>query len=231
MGHQRRKKKKVNHVAIIMDGNGRWAKKKFLNKKEGHKTGIKNCIKLCKSLNSLNYKINELSFYVFSTENWNRSPAEVNNLFSLIEEFYKNFESTANENNLIIRHYGSRDNLSKKIINIIDSVTNKTKKNSGIYINLLFNYGSRKEIEDAYNRMISSGKKYPKIREYLYTKYSCDPDLIIRTGGEQRLSNFMLWQAAYSELYFTKKLWPDFRHTDLDLAISNYFLRKRNLGK
>ena len=96
---------------------------------------------------------------------------------------------------------------------------------------MLFNYGSRKEIEDAYNRMISSGKKYPKIREYLYTKYSCDPDLIIRTGGEQRLSNFMLWQAAYSELYFTKKLWPDFRYTDLDLAISNYFLRKRNLGK
>ena len=223
--------KKINHVAIIMDGNGRWAKKYKLPKKIGHKNGIKNCISICKKLNKLSYEINEISFYVFSTENWNRRPSEVKNLFDLIEIFYKEFENSANENNLKIRHYGSRKKLSKNILNIIDSVTQKTKKNTGAIVNLLFNYGSRQEIIDAINKIKKIKNSSNNFKKYLYIPESADPDLIIRTGGEIRLSNFMLWQSAYSELYFTKVLWPDFKISNLNRALNNYINRKRKLGR
>ena len=214
-----------------MDGNGRWASKNNLKKKEGHKAGVKSCINLIKSINKLDVHINELSFYVFSSENWKRSLTEINNLFNLIEEFYQEFETTAQKQNLKIRHFGSRKKLNKKILNIIDDVTKKTKNNSSTAINLVFNYGGRDEIVSSVKK-ISSGKiNKNNITKNLYTSMSKDPDLIIRTGGELRLSNFMLWQSAYSELFFTKKLWPDFNITDLKKIIINFKKRKRNYGK
>ena len=224
-------KKNINHVAIIMDGNGRWAKKNNVTKKIGHEYGIRNCISICEELKNLKYKIKEISFYVFSTENWNRSAVEVKNLFELIEIFYDEFSVKAVENNLKIRHYGSRKKLSKKLLYIIDDVTKKTIKNNGVIINLLFNYGSRQEISEAVSKI--KKLKYPSknIKKYFYIPESKDPDLIIRTGGEMRLSNFMLWQSAYAELYFTNILWPDFKIKNLNIALDNYSKRKRKLGK
>ena len=214
-----------------MDGNGRWASKKKLKKKEGHKAGIKACIKLIKNLEKLDVHIEELSFYVFSSENWKRSFTEIKNLFDLIEEYYHEFETTAQNNNLKIRHYGSRRKLSKKILKIIDDVTKKTKKNNSNTINLVFNYGSRDEILNSIKKMEFKNININNFTNNLYTSCSSDPDLIIRTGGEFRLSNFMLWQAAYSELYFTKKLWPDFNIWDLQKILVNFKKRKRNFGK
>ncbi len=214
-----------------MDGNGRWASKNFLNKKEGHRAGIKSCIKLIKSIDKLDVKINEFSFYVFSSENWQRSLSEVKNLFDLIEEYYQEFEMTAQNYNFKIRHYGSRKKLSKKILKIIDDVTQKTKENRSSTINLVFNYGGRDEIVRSVKKLGLSKINKRNINKNLYTSMSKDPDLIIRTGGEMRLSNFMLWQSAYSELYFTKKLWPDFNVTDLKKIVTNFEKRKRNYGK
>ena len=224
-------RKKINHVAIIMDGNGRWSQKRKVSKKIGHEQGVKNCIKICKNLDKIEYRVSEISFYVFSTENWSRSKSEINNLFSLIEKYYLKFSQVANENNLIIRHYGSRKRLSKKLINIIDEVTIGTSKNTGTFINLMFNYGSRQEINDAIEKIRQKKSNKFNLRKFLYTGNSPDPDLIIRTGGEKRLSNFMLWQSAYSELFFTKTLWPDFSYSRLDLAINEFFKRKRKYGK
>ena len=224
-------KSKINHVAIIMDGNGRWAKKNNLSKKIGHEFGIKNCIKICENLDSLQYKVKEISFYVFSTENWRRKPTEIKNLFKLIELFYEEFKSKAFKNNLKIRHYGSRSKLSKNLLKIIDDVTKKTKNNNGTIINLLFNYGSRQEIKDAVIKMKKSKYRSYDLKKFLYVPDSNDPDLIIRTGGEIRLSNFMLWQSAYAELYFTKVLWPNFKIRNFNIALNNYISRNRKHGK
>ena len=224
-------KVKINHVAIIMDGNGRWAKKNNLQKKTGHKYGIKNCISLCKSLRDLDYKINEISFYVFSAENWRRNPSEIKNLFNLITEFYRDFSSTANDNNLKIRHYGSRKKLSKKLLSIIDEVTATTKDNKGTIVNLLFNYGSRQEMNDAVDKIRKLKNPSKNLRDYFYIPESKDPDFIIRTGGQIRLSNFMLWQSAYAELYFTKVLWPDFKISNLNRALDQLMKRTRNYGQ
>ncbi len=214
-----------------MDGNGRWATKKNLNKKEGHKAGIKACIKLIKNLNKLDVNIGEISFFVFSTENWKRSLKEIKNLFGLIEEYYREFEITAQNNDFKIRHYGSRKKLNTRILKIIDNVTKKTEKNSSNCINLVFNYGGRDEIISSIKKLSFKNINEKNLSKNLYTFKSSDPDLIIRTGGELRLSNFMLWQSAYSELYFTKKLWPDFKITDLKKILVNYKKRKRNFGK
>ena len=224
-------KVKINHVAIIMDGNGRWAKKNNLHKKTGHKYGIENCISLCQSLRDLDYKLNEISFYVFSAENWRRNPSEIKNLFNLITEFYKDFSSTANDNNLKIRHYGSRKKLSKKLLSIIDEVTAITKDNKGTIVNLLFNYGSRQEMNDAVDKIKKLKNPSKNLRDYFYIPESKDPDFIIRTGGQIRLSNFMLWQSAYAELYFTKVLWPDFKISNLNRALDQLMKRKRNYGQ
>ena len=214
-----------------MDGNGRWAKRHKLKKKIGHEYGIKNCILICERLKTLNYKIREISFYVFSTENWKRNPTEIKNIFNLIEIFYDEFKNNANQNNLRIRHYGSRDKLSKKLLNIIDDVTSRTSKNKGTIVNLLFNYGSRQEIIDAIKKIKKLDQSPNNFKNYLYVPESKDPDLIIRTGGELRLSNFMLWQSAYAELYFTKVLWPDFKIRNLKNALDNFTKRKRKMGR
>lgn len=231
MSSSKLSKKKINHVAIIMDGNGRWAKKNNLQKKTGHKYGIKNCISLCKNLGDLDYKLNEISFYVFSAENWRRNPSEIKNLFNLITEFYRDFSSTANENNLKIRHFGSRKKLSKKLLSIIDEVTLITKDNKGTIVNLLFNYGSRQEINDAVDKIKKLKNPSKNLRDYFYIPESKDPDFIIRTGGQIRLSNFMLWQSAYAEMYFTKVLWPDFKVSNLNRALDQLMKRKRNYGQ
>ncbi len=222
---------KIKHIAIIMDGNKRWALKNKISKKKGHEHGVRNCIKICENLNKLDFKIDEISFYVFSTENWNRSPLEVRNLFKIIQAFYTSFKSSAINNNISVRHYGSKKRLSNKIKKIIDDVVLSTKQNNGTYVNLLFNYGSRQEIEDAIKKIQSQKKKNFNFRDYLYIPESNDPDLIIRTGGEFRLSNFMLWQSAYSELYFTKTLWPDFKIASFNKILHKYLKRNRKLGK
>ncbi len=224
-------KKKINHVAIIMDGNGRWAKKNNFQKKNGHRYGMKNCISLCNALSNLDYKLNEISFYVFSSENWKRSPTEIKNLFNLISEFYKDFSLKANKNNLKIRHYGSRKKLSKKLLNIIDEVTSTTKGNNGTIVNLLFNYGSRQEIIEAIEKIKKLKSPSKNLKNYFYVPDSKDPDFIIRTGGEVRLSNFMLWQSAYAELYFTKVLWPDFKIGNLNRALHQLMKRRRKYGQ
>ncbi|MBD1141999.1 di-trans,poly-cis-decaprenylcistransferase [Pelagibacterales bacterium SAG-MED32] len=225
------RKKTINHVAIIMDGNGRWSIKNSISKKKGHEYGVRNCISICESLDKLDFIINEISFYIFSTENWKRSPIEVKNLFSLIETFYLTFKNTANKKNMVVRHYGSREKLSKKLLNIIDDVVLNTKSNNGTRLNLMFNYGARKEIEDAIKKIRISKNNTYNFRDYLYVSDSSDPDLIIRTGGELRLSNFMLWQSAYSELYFTKTLWPDFKIRSLNRVLHGYSKRNRKLGR
>ena len=214
-----------------MDGNGRWATKKNLKRKEGHKQGIKNCIKLIDNLEKIEFKINELSFYVFSSENWKRSPSEIKNLFKLIEEYYHEFETTANKRKLKIRHFGSRRKLSSKILKIIDTVTINTQKNKGTCINLVFNYGSHDEIVNAFKKIKGGKISKEKISQNLYTANSTELDAIIRTGGDMRLSNFMLWQSAYSELFFSKKLWPDFKIQDLNKILKSFKKRKRNYGK
>ena len=206
-------------------------KKNKFTKKIGHENGIKNCIYICERLRKLKYKVNEISFYVFSTENWKRDPAEIKNLFKLIEMFYEEFKLKADKNNLRVRHYGSRNKISKKLLKIIDDVTDKTKKNKGTIVNLLFNYGSRQEIHDAIVKIKKIDRPSNNFKKYLYVPDSKDPDLIIRTGGEIRLSNFMLWQSAYAELYFTKILWPDFKIRNLNNALNNYIKRKRKLGR
>tara|TARA_B100000401_G_scaffold431692_1_gene368082 strand:+ start:3399 stop:4082 length:684 start_codon:yes stop_codon:yes gene_type:complete len=225
------KKKRIDHVAIIMDGNGRWASKKGLKRVDGHKAGIKNCINIIKNLEQLDYKIKNITFYVFSTENWKRPIREINNLFKLIEYYYINFKDLANEENLKINHLGSKRNLSSKLNLIIKDVVEITKNNSGTCINLAFNYGGRTEIIDAVNKTSSKFISIQSLTKNLYISNLPDPDLIIRTGGEMRLSNFLLWQSAYAELYFTKILWPNFKIKSLNKIISIYFNRIRKYGR
>ena len=225
------KKKRIDHVAIIMDGNGRWALKKGLKRLDGHKAGIKNCINIIKNLDQLDYKIKNITFYVFSTENWKRPIREINNLFNLIEYYYTNFKNVANEENLKINHLGSKKNLSNKLNSIINDVVKNTKNNNGTRINLAFNYGGRTEIIDAVNKTNSNLMSSKLLTKNLYISSLPDPDLIIRTGGEMRLSNFLLWQSAYAELYFTKILWPNFKIKSLNKIISIYFDRIRKYGK
>ncbi len=225
------KKKRIDHVAIIMDGNGRGASKKGLKRVDGHKAGIKNCINIIKNLEQLDYKIKNITFYVFSTENWKRPIREINNLFKLIEYYYINFKDLANEENLKINHLGSKRNLSSKLNLIIKDVVEITKNNSGTCINLAFNYGGRTEIIDAVNKTSSKFISIQSLTKNLYISNLPDPDLIIRTGGEMRLSNFLLWQSAYAELYFTKILWPNFKIKSLNKIISIYFNRIRKYGR
>ena len=225
------RKKTIDHVAIIMDGNGRWAVNKGLKRSAGHRAGIKNCIYIVKNLDKLDYKIKNITLYVFSTENWKRPIREVNSLLKLIEDYYIDFKDVANEENLKINHLGSKKNLSKNLIKIILDVVNDTKKNNGTSINLAFNYGGRGEIIDAANKCKSTKMTKKQLSKNLYISELPDPDLIIRTGGEMRLSNFLMWQSAYAELFFTKILWPNFKIKYLNKILSRYLVRIRRYGK
>ena len=215
-----------------MDGNRRWAKKHNLNPNLGHKQGINNAINILKKINNeKSIKLKYITLYVFAINNWKRSSLEINSLFNFIKQTYYNFERLSFNENFKIKHFGSYKKLPKSIKEIIENVQKKTEKNSGIQINLAFNYSAREEIIEAVNQTIILKKNANKFKTYLYSNGIPDPDLIIRTGGELRMSDFLLWQSAYSELIFTKKLWPDFKFTHLKLSLLNFIKRTRNYGK
>ncbi len=218
------------HVAIIMDGNGRWAKQRFLPRTVGHTQGVKNLRKILMHANKVGVRY--LTVYAFSTENWNRSADEVNALMSLFKLYLKSEEKEFMQNKVKFIVSGRRQGVSDELLSAIDNLIDVTKNNDGITLNIAFNYGGRSEIVDAVNKMIELGIK--NIDEQTFSKYLYhnipDPDLLIRTSGEMRISNFLLWQIAYSEIYITDKLWPDFEEKDFDEALENYSKRDRRFG-
>ena len=220
----------IKHVAIIMDGNGRWGLKKKNSRNLGHKAGLVTVEKTIKE--SIKKKIKYLTFYAFSTENWKRPKKEINFLFGLLHDFLKKKTNELNENGIKFQVIGNRHLFSKKLSKILLSAEKITKNNKILHINLALNYGSKSEIINSI-RLITK-KKIPinqlNISKYVYTKDSPDPDLLIRTGKTNRLSNFLLWQIAYSEIYFVKKLWPDFSVNDYNKILKNFKKIKRNFG-
>ena len=217
-----------NHVGIIVDGNGRWATSRGKKRSEGHKAGADNLIKICKHAFKKNVKI--LSLYVFSTENFKRSNEEVNYLMDL---FVKMFEKEFNKlDNIKIIFSGRKENLNNNVLKIMEKVKNDTKNNTGGVINFCLNYGSKYEILDAIKKMNLEDIKnltVDNFNKYLYNELP-DIDLLIRTGKEKRISNFMLWQLAYAELYFSDTLFPDFNNLELDKALEEYNNRDRRYG-
>ena len=218
---------KINHVAFIMDGNGRWGKKKSKGRNYGHLKGVETVKRIVSS--SIELKIPFITFYVFSSENWKRPKTEINFLFKLIQKYFVNEINTIVKEGIKINILGEMDKLSKDLKKILKKTSVLTKNNKKITVNLAINYGSKNEIINAANRI----KKKLNIKNFeknLYTKNMPDPDILIRTGGHQRLSNFMLWQLAYAELFFLNKLWPDFNSKDLKRIIKKYKKGKRNYG-
>ncbi len=221
------------HVAIIMDGNGRWAKKHHLPRQKGHNQGALNLQHVVETF--LEYKIPYLTLYVFSTENWKRPKIEVQGLLKLLEDKLNEGIKFALKNGVKIRHLGKLDGLPTKIKGKMKEAEELTRNNDQITLGLAFNYGSRDEIVEATQCIIQNGLNAKDVDEsvlsqYLYTADMPDPDLIIRTGGEMRLSNFLLWQAAYAEIYFTPVLWPDFNKEEIDKALIAYSKRQRRFG-
>jgi undecaprenyl diphosphate synthase len=222
------------HVAIIMDGNGRWAKKHHLPRIEGHKQGALNARNSVEWIEG--YNIPYLTLYTFSTENWNRPKSEVDGLFGLLEERLDEGVRLAVEKGIKFRHLGKLDNLPARIQEKIKETTELTRNNHRFTLCLAFNYGGRDEIVEAAQAIVRQGINAKDVDQSvisrnLYTAGLPDPDLIIRTGGEMRLSNFLLWQAAYSEIYCTAVLWPDFNKEDVDKALAVYGKRQRRYGK
>ena len=219
----------IKHVAIIMDGNGRWGIKHKKSRNSGHKEGLKTIEKIIKS--SIKNKIKFLTLYAFSTENWKRPKKEINFLFNLLENFLLSKISTLNKQNIKLKIIGKKS-FSKKIINLINKSEKKTSKNKRLQINLALNYGSKSELVHSFNEINKVKKKIKEndISKHLYTKNIPDPDLLIRTGNTQRLSNFLLWQLAYSEIFFEKKLWPDFNENDYNKVLNKFRKIKRNFG-
>jgi len=220
---------KLNHVAFIMDGNGRWGIKKNQSRNFGHLHGVQTVQKIVRE--SINLKIPVITFYVFSTENWKRPKSEINYLFRLINLYFLKELKNIIKNNIRINIVGKKTNLPKIIINRLNEVTKKTKNNKKIIVNLAINYGSKSEIIYACKKVLKKKEivSEKNIQKYLYIN-SPNPDILIRTGGKKRLSNFLLWQIAYTELYFLDKLWPDFNKKDLVKIINNYKKIKRNYG-
>ncbi len=221
------------HIAIIMDGSGRWAKRHHLPRQEGHKKGSLNVEHVVETF--MEYKIPYLTLYAFSTENWNRPKVEVEGLFRLLEEKLDEGIQFALKKGVKIRHLGKLNKLPPKIQGKIKEAQELTKNNDRITLGLAFNYGGRDEIVEATQRIIENNINAKDVNEsvvsqYLYTAGIPDPDLVIRTGGEMRLSNFLLWQAAYAEIYFTPVLWPDFNKEEIDKALIVYSKRQRRFG-
>tara|TARA_B100001996_G_scaffold242901_1_gene187980 strand:+ start:1861 stop:2538 length:678 start_codon:yes stop_codon:yes gene_type:complete len=221
---------RLNHVAFIMDGNGRWGKKRKKSRNYGHLQGVKTVQKIVESSLRLNIPI--ITFYVFSSENWKRPKVEINFLFNLISRYFDKEINNVMKNKIKINIIGRTNLLPAGIKKVLKNTIKKTEKNKKLIINLALNYGSKDEISDAFNKIRLKGKKNSKkeIQKNLYTGQLPDPDILIRTGGQKRLSNFMLWQLAYSELYFLNKLWPDFNEKDLKKIMKNYHSVKRNFG-
>ena len=226
-----------NHVAIILDGNGRWAKSKGMPRNYGHTVGAKNVETVCRAADELGIKY--LTLYAFSTENWNRPQNEVTALMKLLEGYLKNCIKTADKNNMRVRVIGEITRLSNAFQQRIHELETASASNTGLNLTIAINYGSRDEILRAVRHMVEDareGKLETKdidenvFSSYLDTRELPDPDLLIRTSGEQRLSNYLLWQLAYSEFYFTDVPWPDFHKKELELAIEAYNKRDRRFG-
>ena len=220
----------IKHVAIIMDGNGRWGLKNKNSRNLGHKEGLKTVEKIIKV--TIKKKIKFLTLYAFSTENWKRPKKEINFLFGLLENYLVKKTKDLNSNGVKFKSIGSEKLFSKKLLKILKNSQNVTKKNKKLQLNLALNYGSKNELINAVNA-IKKKKNYltqSNIYKNLYTKGIPEPDLLIRTGNTQRLSNFLLWQIAYSEIYFVKKLWPDFNEKDYNNILLKFQKTKRNFG-
>ena len=220
----------LNHVAIIMDGNGRWGLKHRKSRNAGHKAGLKTVEKIIKE--TIKNKIKFLTLYAFSTENWKRPKKEINFLFNLLESFLNNRISELHSKNIKLKIIGVK-NFSLKLNKLLITSEKKTEKNKNLQINLALNYGSKFEIINAFKNLQKNKEKINEtnLRKYLQTKDVPDPDLLIRTGNTKRLSNFLLWQLAYSEIFFENKLWPDFNEKDYNKIIKKFKKIKRNFGK
>ncbi len=219
----------LKHVAIIMDGNGRWGLKHKNSRNAGHKVGLITVEKIIKA--TIKNKIKFLTLYAFSTENWKRPKKEINYLFNLLENFLKNKLENLNKQNIRLKIIGIK-NFSPKLNKLLDISEKKTLKNDKLQINLALNYGSKSELLNAFKILIKNKDKIDEknLTKYLQTKNIPDPDLLIRTGNTKRLSNFLLWQLAYAEIFFEKKLWPDFNEKDFNKIVKNYKKIKRNFG-
>ena len=218
---------KLNHVAFIMDGNGRWGKKRNKGRNFGHLNGVKTIKKIVET--SIRLKIPIVTFYVFSTENWKRPKSEINFLFNLIINYFKKELDKVLSNNIKINVIGKLSKLPLKIKSSLRKVIKLTNENKRIIVNLAINYGSKDEIVYAANKS-KKNISLKSLEKNIYTRNLPNPDILIRTGGHKRLSNFMLWQLAYSEIYFLDKLWPDFNKRDLINIINNFKKIKRNFG-
>ena len=220
----------LNHVAIIMDGNGRWGIKYKNSRNAGHKAGLNTVEKIIKE--TIKHKIRFLTLYAFSTENWRRPKKEIDFLFRLLEAFLLNRIDELHNQNIKLKIIGVK-NFSKKLNNLLNSSERKTSNNTKLQLNLALNYGSKLELINAFKNLKKNKKKINEknLTKYLLTKDIPDPELLIRTGNTKRLSNFLLWQLAYSEIFFEKKLWPDFNEKDYNKIIYRYKKIKRNFGK
>ena len=218
---------KLQHIAFIMDGNGRWGKKKNKGRNYGHIKGLETVKKVVS--NSINFKIPIITFYVFSSENWKRPRTEINFLFKLIDQYFSKEINNVINQGIKLNFFGELNLLPSNVKRSIKRCIQLTKKNKKIIVNLAINYGSKKEIFNAFKK---TKKKltFKNFEKNLYTKNMPNPEILIRTGGHQRLSNFMLWQLAYAELFFLDKLWPDFSLKDYQKIIQSYKEIKRNFG-
>ena len=218
---------KLNHVAFIMDGNGRWGLKRKKGRNFGHLNGVKTVKKIVES--SVKLKIPIVTFYVFSTENWKRPKSEINFLFNLIIDYFKRELKNVISNGIKINIIGKINNLPVKVKSSLKEVIQLTRKNKNITVNLAINYGSKDEIIHALKKA-KNKISIKSLEKNLYTRNLLNPDILIRTGGHRRLSNFMLWQLAYAEIYFLNKLWPDFNEKDYRKIIDKFKRTKRNFG-
>ena len=224
-----------NHIAVIMDGNGRWARKRFLPRVAGHKRGVevvRDLVKYCGQL-----EIKYLTLFAFSSENWRRPEEEVSFLMGLFMEVLKREVEKLNENNIRLILIGDRSGFSDELAKQIETSEKLTEKNTGLTLTIAANYGGRWDVLQATNRMVKNSKNkdgdYTEedLAPFLSMHYASEPDLFIRTGGEKRISNFLLWQLAYTELFFTDTLWPDFNQSSFDEAINSYQQRERRFGR
>lgn len=224
---------KIKHLAVIMDGNGRWAKERSLPKVEGHRKGAEAALALVKA--SVERGIDYLTLYAFSSENWLRPVEEVSDILGLLSLYLSKEMASLNENNIRLKVVGNLSKLDPKIVKSIDDAVDLTRNNNAMTLCIAFGYGAREELLHSVKNIVNSGVKAKDITQRMITEHMYDPempdvDLMIRTSGECRVSNFLLWQIAYAELYFPNKYWPDFDKEDLDLAIEDFKKRKRNFG-
>ena len=222
------------HVAVIMDGNGRWAQNRGLPRLAGHKVGVDRIQRVLECLGAKGVKF--VTLYAFSTENWNRPETEVRGILEILNNAIHQQTKSLHENNVRIKHIGKLDHLGQELGKAVLQAQTLTAANTGITLNVAFDYGGRDEILEAVRRVIRDGVSAEELTEdrfnsYLFTSHCPDPDLIIRTGGEMRISNFLLWQSAYSEYYHTTTLWPDLGSTELEQVLEDFGNRERRFGR